>query len=128
MVGRQCASLMTRLAGKLNRVGDYHFFVPSQKMSFPGIERFLKKYQARAKDAGVDPLGFYQPPFAYAALQVLAQAVTATKSLDDDTVAQYIHKSSFKTIVGDISFDAKGEWAKSRFLLGQFQGVQGNGL
>ena len=49
-------------------------------MNFPGIEDFLKKYQSRAKDAGVDPLGFYQPPFAYAAMQVLEQAVTATKA------------------------------------------------
>src|SRR5262249_21092007 len=82
MVGMQYASLMGQLSDKLNRLVNYHFYVPSQKLSFPGIEDFLKKYQAQAKDAGVDPLGFYQPPFAYAAMQVLEQAVTATKSLD----------------------------------------------
>ena len=82
MVGMQYASLMTQLADKLNRVVNYHFFVPSPKMSFPGIESFLKKYQAQAKDAGVDPLGFYQPPFAYAAMQVLEQAITATGSVN----------------------------------------------
>jgi ABC-type branched-chain amino acid transport systems, periplasmic component len=74
MVGMQYASLITQLSEKLNRVVNYHFFVPSPKMNFPGIEEFLKKYQAQAKDAGVDPLGFYQPPFAYAAMQVLQQA------------------------------------------------------
>ena len=71
MVGMQYASLITQLSEKLNRVVNYHFFVPSPKMNFPGIEEFLKKYQSHAKDAGVDPLGFYQPPFAYAAMQVL---------------------------------------------------------
>ena len=128
MVGMQYAVFMQQLSEKLNRVVNYHLYIPNEKMKFPGIDEFLQKYQARAKDAGVDPLGFYQPPFAYAALQVLAQAVTATGSLDDDKLAQYIHASEFKTIVGDIRFDAKGEWAKSRFLLVQFQGVQGNGL
>jgi branched-chain amino acid transport system substrate-binding protein len=128
MVGMQYASLMTQLSDKLNRVVNYHFFVPSPKLAFPGIDTFLKTYQARAKDAGVDPLGFYQPPFAYAAMQVLEQAVKATGSLNDDTLAAYIHASTFKTIVGDIRFNALGEWADARVLMVQFQNVQGNDL
>ncbi len=128
MVGGQYASLIGQLADKLNRVVNYHFFVPSPKLSFPGIEQFLQKYQAQAKDAGVDPLGFYQPPFAYAAMQVLQQAVTATGSLDDDVLAQYIHKTAFNTIVGEIKFNELGEWATPRVLMVQFQNVQGTGL
>jgi branched-chain amino acid transport system substrate-binding protein len=128
MVGMQYASLMTQLADKLNRVVNYHFFVPSPKMSFPGIESFLKKYQAQAKDAGVDPLGFYQPPFAYAAMQVLEQAITATGSVNDEKLAQYIHDSAFNTIVGEIRFNALGEWAQARPIMVQFQNVQGSGL
>ena len=117
-----------QLSEKLNRVVNYHFFVPSPKMSFPGIEEFLKKYQARAKDAGVDPLGFYQPPFAYAAMQVLEQAIKATGTLDDDKLADYIHKNTFKTIVGDIRFNELGEWADARAIMVQFQNIQGTGL
>jgi branched-chain amino acid transport system substrate-binding protein len=128
MVGMQYASLMAQLGDKLNRVVNYHMYVPSEKMSFPGIESFLKKFQARAKDAGVDPLGFYQPPFAYAAMQVLEQAITATKSLDDDVLAKYIHANAFNTIVGEIRFDEFGEWKTPRMLIVQFQNVQGSGL
>jgi branched-chain amino acid transport system substrate-binding protein len=128
MVGMQYASLMGQLGDKLNRVVNYHFFVPSPKMNFPGIEEFLAKYQARAAAAGVDPLGFYQPPFAYAAMQVLAQAVTATGSLDDDKLAAYIHKNAFQTIVGEIKFNELGEWATARPIMVQFQNVQGSGL
>jgi len=51
MVGMQYASLITQLGDKVNRVVNYHLYVPSQKMNFPGIEAFLKKYQAQAKDA-----------------------------------------------------------------------------
>jgi branched-chain amino acid transport system substrate-binding protein len=128
MVGMQYASLITQLSEKLNRVVNYHFFVPSPKMNFPGIDEFLKKYQAQAKDAGVDPLGFYQPPFAYAAMQVLQQAIAATGSLNDDKLAAYIHGNSFNTIVGEIKFNDLGEWANARTLMIQFQGIQGQGL
>jgi branched-chain amino acid transport system substrate-binding protein len=128
MVGMQYASLVGQLGEKLNRLVNYHMYVPSEKMQFPGIEAFLKKFQARAKDAGVDPLGFYQPPFAYAAMQVLEQAINATNSLDDDMLAKYIHGNAFRTIVGEIRFDELGEWKTPRLLLVQFQKVQGNGL
>jgi len=128
MVGLQYATFMRQLEDKLNRVVNYHFYVPSPKMSFPGIEEFLKTYQARAPEQGTDPLGFYQPPFAYAGMEVLEQAIQATGSLDDGTLADYIHKNAFKTIVGEIRFDARGEWATPRLLMVQFQNVQGDGL
>ena len=128
MVGMQYAVFMRQLGDKLNRVVNYHLYVPSPKMKFPGIEEFLKTYQARAPQQGTDPLGFYQPPFAYAAMQVLEQAVKATGSLDDDKLADYIHKSAFNTIVGEVRFDEKGEWAKPRLLMVQFQNVQSGNL
>ncbi len=128
MVGLQFGALMGQLGEKLNGVVNFHFYVPSEKMNFPGIAEFLSKFQARAKDAGVDPLGFYQPPFAYAAMQVLEQAVTATGTLDDDKLADYIHKHAFQTIVGEIKFNDLGEWAVARPIMLQFQNVQGAGL
>jgi hypothetical protein len=54
--------------------------------------------------ARIDPLGFAWGPFAYSAGQVLAQAVTETKSLDHDKLAAYMHRASFKTVSGDFSF------------------------
>lgn len=128
MVGMQYAGIRSQLADNLNGVVNYELWVPSSKMTFPGIEEFLKKYQARAKERGADPLGYYQPPFAYAAMQVLEQAITATGSLDDGKLADYIHKNTFKTIVGDFSFDKNGEWSTARVLQVQFQNVKGPGL
>jgi branched-chain amino acid transport system substrate-binding protein len=128
MVGLQYATFLQQLAEKLDRVVNYHLYVPSPTMSFPGIEDFLKVYQARARQQGTDPLGFYQPPFAYAAMQVLEQAIKAIGTLNDDELADYIHKSEFDTIVGKIRFDTKGEWAKPRLLMIQYQNVDGNNL
>ena len=123
----QYATLIQQLSDKLNRVVNYHLYVPSAKMNFPGIEGFLKKYQAQAKDAGTDPLGFYQPPFAYAAMQVLEQAIKATGSLDDGKLADYIHQNAFNTIVGEVRFNELGEWATARMLVVQFQNVRAAG-
>jgi branched-chain amino acid transport system substrate-binding protein len=128
MVGLQYATFLQQLAEKLDRVVNYHLYVPAPTMNFPGIEEFLKTYQARAAQQGTDPLGFYQPPFAYAAMQVIEQAVKATGTLDDGKLADYIHNNEFNTIVGNIRFDAKGEWAKSRLLMIQYQNIDGSGL
>ena len=97
-------------------------------MQFPGILDFLKEYQAKAGEAGVDPLGWYLPPFAYAYLEVLGDAIEATKSTDQAKVADYIRSHPFKTIVGDITFGTDGEWSKPRVLEVQWQGIKGNTL
>jgi branched-chain amino acid transport system substrate-binding protein len=128
MVGLQYATFLQQLTDKLDRVVNYHLYVPAPTMSFPGIEEFLKIYQARAPEQGTDPLGFYQPPFAYAAMQILEQAVNATGSLDDGKLAAYIHQNEFDTIVGKIRFDAKGEWAAPRLLMIQYQNIEGGNL
>jgi branched-chain amino acid transport system substrate-binding protein len=95
-------------------------------MKFPGTDELLKTYQARAQAEGVDPLGYYMAPWAYAQLQVMQQAIEATKSLEDAKLAAYIRGNTFKTVVGDVKFGAKGEWAQSRVLQVQFQNVKSN--
>ncbi len=99
-----------------------------QTMQFPGILDFLKEYQSKAGKAGVDPMGWYLPPFAYADLQVLGDAITGANSLDQDKVADYIRSHPFKTIVGDITFGKDGEWSKSRVLEVQWQNIKSNSL
>jgi len=124
MVGLQFASLLTKLGPKLNGIVNYDFWVPEPTLRFPGIEDFLQRYQAKASSAGVDALGHYLPPWAYAYLQVLGQAIEATKSLDQQIVADYIRKAEFDTIVGKVRFGSNGEWLQSRVLQVQFQGIE----
>jgi branched-chain amino acid transport system substrate-binding protein len=97
-------------------------------MQFPGIIEFLKKYQAKAPDEKIDPLGWYLPPFAYANLQVLGEAIEGAKSLDQTKLADYIRSHSFNTIVGEIAYGKDGEWSKPRVLEVQFQDIQGTDL
>jgi branched-chain amino acid transport system substrate-binding protein len=128
MVGLQITAVKEKLGPMLDGFLDYDFWIPAPTMQFKGITDFLKEYQAKAPAAGVDPLGWYLPPFAYANLEVLAQAIEGTKSLDQNKLAEYIRKASFKTIVGDITYGADGEWSKPRVLEVQFRGLKANDL
>ena len=113
MVGLQYTPVKVQFGPKLNGVIDYDWWIPAPTMQFPGILDFLKEYQAKAPAAGVDPLGWYLPPFAYANLQVLGEAIEGAKTLDQAKLADYIHSHPFNTIVGDITFGKDGEWSKS---------------
>jgi branched-chain amino acid transport system substrate-binding protein len=126
LIGLQFAALKTQLGPLLNNIVYYDINVPEPTMKFPGIDEFLVKYRARAAKEGVDLLGLYLPPYAYAAMQIYEKAITTTKTLDNARLAQYLHRESFDTIVGKVKFAANGEWDKSRILFVQFQGIVGN--
>jgi len=128
MVGLQATVFKQQLGPLLNGVVNYDTWLPVKSMEFPGAMELLKKYQERAKAAGTDPLGYYMPVWAYAYLQVLGDAITASKSLNDDVLADYIHKTRFATVVGDVKFGKQGEWEEERTLAAQFQNITGNSI
>ncbi|MDB5806272.1 MAG: branched-chain amino acid transporter substrate-binding protein [Betaproteobacteria bacterium] len=128
MIGLQSGAVKAQLGAQLNNIVYYDLNVPEPTMNFPGIKDFLGKYQAQAQAAGVDLLGFYLPPFAYSAMQIYEQTINAVKSTDNAKMAEYAHKNTFKTIVGDIKFGGNGEWAESRLLFVQYQGIVGNDI
>jgi branched-chain amino acid transport system substrate-binding protein len=129
MVGLQFTSVMTSMGPMLNGIVNYDFWAPEPTMlAVPGVKEFLKEYQARAEKAGVDPLGYYLPPYSYSVGQVLAQAVTATKGLDQAKLADYMRGTEFDTVIGKVRFGKNGEWAKGRTLMVQYQKVQGTSI
>jgi branched-chain amino acid transport system substrate-binding protein len=126
MVGLQATVFKTQLGPLLNGFVNYETWVPS--MMTPSADAFLKVYQSRAASEGVDPLGYYLGTWGYAYLELLGNAVAATKSLKDDDIANHLRSNTIKTIMGDIKFGAKGEWAQSRMLQVQYHGIKGNTL
>jgi branched-chain amino acid transport system substrate-binding protein len=128
MIGLQFAALKTQLGPLLNNVVCYDLYVPEPTMKFPGTEEFLVRYRERAAAAGVDPLGIYIPPFAYAEMQILEAAIKAVGSLDEAKLADYIRKTTFPTVMGNIKFGDRGEWAEPQILLVQYQGIEGNAV
>ncbi|HET7201352.1 MAG TPA: amino acid ABC transporter substrate-binding protein [Burkholderiales bacterium] len=128
MVGLQYASLRTQLGPLLNGVVNYEMYAPEVGSKFPFLDKILAKYRERALKEGVDPLGTYLPPYAYAMMEVVQQAVEGTRGLDQAKLAAYIHAHTFDTVVGKVAFAKNGEWASSRVLMVQFGGVKGNSL
>jgi branched-chain amino acid transport system substrate-binding protein len=126
MVGLQATVFKTQLGPLLNGIVNYDTWLPVKSMQFPGSMELLKKYQERAPKEGVDPLGYYMPVWAYSQLQVLGQAIEGAKTLNDDKLAAYIRKTTFKTVVGNVKFGKLGEWAQERTIAVQFQNIKGN--
>ena len=126
MVGLQSTAVKAQLGPLLNGFINYELWLPVPKMQYSGVADLISRYQARAAAEGVDPLGYYMAPWAYAQLQVLQQAVEATQSLHDAKLGDYIRAHSFTTVVGEVTFGAKGEWAHSRVLQVQYQNIKGH--
>ncbi|MGA3302006.1 MAG: branched-chain amino acid ABC transporter substrate-binding protein [Methylovirgula sp.] len=68
------------------------------------------------KAKGIDPEGYTL--YAYAAVQVIDQAGEAAHSLDPNAMAKQMHSGMiFHTVLGALSFDAKGDITQSDYSI-----------
>jgi branched-chain amino acid transport system substrate-binding protein len=128
MIGMLITPIRVQLGPLANGLMISETFLPSPKLQFAGLDDLMKRYQAKAAELKTDPIGYAFVPMGYAAGQILAKAVTETKSLDHDKLADYVRKNRFDTVVGQISFGKDGEWSAPRQFTTQFQDVQPNNL
>jgi len=128
MIGMLITPIRVQLGPVANGLVIVETFLPSPKLQFAGLDDVMKRYQARAGELKTDPLGYAFVPIGYAAGQVLAKAVTETKSLDHDKLADYVRKNKFDTVVGEVKFGKDGEWEKARQFTTQVQNVVPNNL
>jgi branched-chain amino acid transport system substrate-binding protein len=126
MIGLLVTPLRAQLGPVMNNIIFMESFVPT--FEFQGLQELLAKYRAKVKDQKIDPFGYEFAPFGYAAGQILAEAVTATKSLDHDKIAKHIHATTFKTVAGEIAYTRDGDWTEPRIFFTQFQDVQPNDI
>jgi branched-chain amino acid transport system substrate-binding protein len=67
-----------------------------------------KDVVAEFKAKGFEPQGYTL--YSYAAVQIIKQAAEKANSIDPHKVADVMHSGmAFKTVLGDISYDAKGD-------------------
>lgn len=56
--------------------------------------------------------------YSYAAVQILAEAAEAAKSIDPKKMAEKMHSGmTFHTVLGDISYDKKGDMTKADYVM-----------
>jgi branched-chain amino acid transport system substrate-binding protein len=89
------------IAGK-DGEGTLMTFSPDPAKNAANAE-IVKKFEA----AGVKPEGYVL--YTYAAVQAWAEAVKAAKATEAPAVIKALDSGSFKTVIGDVKFDAKGD-------------------
>jgi branched-chain amino acid transport system substrate-binding protein len=83
--------------------GTLMSFVPEPRNN-PAAKEILVEFKA----SGYEPEGYTL--YSYAAMQILKQAAENANSLDAKKMAEVIHSGmTFKTVIGDISYDQKGD-------------------
>jgi branched-chain amino acid transport system substrate-binding protein len=88
----------------------------------PGAAKLIPLFRERATKANVPyPHVETQVAGSWAAWQVLEAAVTATKSLDDKTLGQWIRKTRIDTIIGKLRFDGPNNYGDDLFKIKQVQ-------
>jgi len=78
----------------------------------PEAQAVLEKFKARNFTPEAYTL------YSYAAVQVIAEAAKAIGSLDPAKVAAELHTGkTYKTVIGDLSFDAKGDVTRIDYVM-----------
>jgi branched-chain amino acid transport system substrate-binding protein len=128
MVGLQITNIQMSLGPLMNGITAFAAWEPFPAMEYPGVMNMLARYQEAAKGQGVDPLGYFLAPAAYAYVQVLGEAVEGAKTLDQAKLADYMRTHTFSTVDGKFSFNKLGDAPENRLLYVQYHGIKGHGL
>ena len=83
-------------------------------MQIPTAKAVVDKLTA----AGVKPEGYTL--YSYASVQIFAEAAKVAGSTKIDDLAKVMHSHTFHTVLGDITFDQKGDPTKSGYVVWQW--------
>ncbi len=86
--------------------------LPADFAADPANAALVKAFASQKRD----PNGPFQMP-AYSAVKVLADAIAGSKSTDPTKVAAYMHANAFKTPIGTVEFDKKGDLKSFKFVV-----------
>jgi len=82
--------------------GTLMSFSPDPRKN-PGVTELVEKFRA----AGTEPEGYVL--YTYAAVQTWAAAANEAGSTDSEAVSEALNTGTYATVLGDISFDDKGD-------------------
>ncbi len=102
--------------GEANTEGVFYTVSWNQDAKTPQNPEFVADYKAAYK--GADPAE--DAADAFAAAQVLQEAVTKVGSIDQAKIRDWLHANEVQTILGPLSWTATGE-PQGKFLLAQWQ-------
>ena len=93
---------------------------PPDPRERPQAKAVLAKFEARKFNPEAYTL------YSYAAVEILKQAAEQAKSLDPKKVAEVMHSGkAFKTVIGDIAYDKKGDITRPDYTMYTWKNVNG---
>jgi branched-chain amino acid transport system substrate-binding protein len=101
--------------GEQNTEGVFYSVSWSDEADYPLNEEFVTAYQEEF--GGIPP---EDAADAFAAAQVLQAAVEEVGEIDQDKIKDWLHENSVETILGELSWNERGE-PEQEFLLAQWQ-------
>lgn len=90
-----------------------------RSLPYAGVTDFYNAYQAAYNKRPIA-----EAATAYAACQIMQNAIEATGSIDSATLVNYIRSNQFSTIFGPVKYDANGINIYNTIYLGQWQNQQ----
>ncbi len=91
--------------------GTLMTFPPDPRLN-PAAAEVVKRFEAKKFNPETYTL------YSYAAVQVMKQAAEAAKSVEPEKMAKVMHDGmTFKTVVGDISYDKKGDITRADYVV-----------
>ena len=95
--------------------GTLMTFPPDPRLN-PSAASVVKAFEAKKFNPETYTL------YSYAAVQVMKQAADAAKSVDPEAMAKVMHSGmTFKTVVGDIAYDKKGDITRADYVVYRWQ-------
>ena len=100
-------------------VGTLMTFPPDPR-DRPQAKAIVAKFEAKKFNPEAYTL------YSYAAVEILKQAAEQAKSLDPKKVAEVMHSGkAFKTVIGDIAYDKKGDITRPDYTMYTWKNVNG---
>jgi branched-chain amino acid transport system substrate-binding protein len=100
------------IAGPENAEGTLMTFNPDPRLN-PKAKAIVEVFR---KKRGFEPQAYTL--YSYAAVQIIKIAAEQTKTLDPKKIAELMHSGkAFDTVLGDISFDKKGDLAGAGYII-----------
>lgn len=86
--------------------------LPADFSADPSNAALVKAFKDKKRDAS----GPFQLS-AYSAVKIIADGIKGAKTSDPTKVAAYIHSHSFKTPIGNVDYDVKGDLKSFKFVV-----------
>ena len=83
---------------------------PSDPQKRPTAAEVVKEF----KDKSINPEGYTL--YTYAAIQIWAEAAKKAGATDPKKVADALHTGTWNSVLGDITFNKKGDITKSDYV------------